>query len=345
MTLAARFDARCNSLNALRLALAVAVIVSHSWAIGGYGAEPELGGAHLGTWAVLGFFSLSGFLITRSRLRVSPAAYYRARALRVVPGLVVCLAVTAMIFAPLSTVVAGSWDSVSALTYLLRNVGLYPPSVAQDDILTTLQTVPYQGVWNGSLWTLFWEGFCYLVIGLLASVVPRGRVRPAVATSFVLCSALSLATALEWLSLPGIGDRALPLLVAFLAGALVFLCSASIQLTEITALLTALCLAVVTTLELVTSLGALPLALLLLWVGSLPHLAPIGRKYDASYGVYIYAWPVQQLIALFAGHRLDVSAFVALSILSTLPFAYVSCIQVEMPCSRQFNRPVFARAA
>jgi peptidoglycan/LPS O-acetylase OafA/YrhL len=38
-----------NSLNALRLVLAVAVIVSHSWPIGGWGTEPGLGGVTLGT--------------------------------------------------------------------------------------------------------------------------------------------------------------------------------------------------------------------------------------------------------------------------------------------------------
>ncbi|MGO4582865.1 hypothetical protein AB4Z38_03085 [Arthrobacter sp. 2RAF6] len=49
-----------NSLNALRLVFAVAVIVSHSWWLGGYGPEPSLYGIKLGTAGVMGFFAISG---------------------------------------------------------------------------------------------------------------------------------------------------------------------------------------------------------------------------------------------------------------------------------------------
>jgi peptidoglycan/LPS O-acetylase OafA/YrhL len=102
-TVASSFDRSRNSLNAMRLLLAVLVVVSHSWAIGGFGAEPSLGGAHLGTWSVLGFFCISGYLITASRLGSSPTRFYRARALRILPAFVVCLVVIAAVLAPLST--------------------------------------------------------------------------------------------------------------------------------------------------------------------------------------------------------------------------------------------------
>jgi peptidoglycan/LPS O-acetylase OafA/YrhL len=69
VSLAQRFQPRHNSLNALRLALATLVVVSHAWPLTGLEPEPGFGGANLGTWAVFGFFAISGFLITRSRLR------------------------------------------------------------------------------------------------------------------------------------------------------------------------------------------------------------------------------------------------------------------------------------
>ena len=102
-TLASLFDPRSNSLNALRLVLAALVIVSHSWPLTGREPEPALGGANLGVWAVLGFFAISGFLITRSRLSGRPThTFYRARALRILPAFLVCLVVVAFVFAPVS---------------------------------------------------------------------------------------------------------------------------------------------------------------------------------------------------------------------------------------------------
>ena len=86
-TLATAFDPRHNSLNALRLALATLVIVSHAWPIGGFGNDPHIGDLSFGGWAVAGFFAISGFLITSSRLRSSFSAYLWRRMLRIFPGL------------------------------------------------------------------------------------------------------------------------------------------------------------------------------------------------------------------------------------------------------------------
>jgi hypothetical protein len=48
--LEARLGRNANSLNALRLLLALTVIVSHSWPLGGIAPEPSFGGETLGTW-------------------------------------------------------------------------------------------------------------------------------------------------------------------------------------------------------------------------------------------------------------------------------------------------------
>lgn len=74
-TITGRFDPRDNGLNAIRLVLAFLVIISHSWSLGGFGYEPRLGDATIGRFAVGGFFAISGFLVTGSRLRLSAGAY------------------------------------------------------------------------------------------------------------------------------------------------------------------------------------------------------------------------------------------------------------------------------
>jgi len=338
-TLGNTFDRRRNSLNAIRLMLAVLVIVSHSWAIGDFGEEPELGGAHLGTWAVLGFFAISGYLITASRLNSGARRFYRARALRIMPGFVVCLVVTATVFAPLSAVVHGSWSGTSATFYVLRNLALYPPHFAQDGIVGTLASVPYQHMWNGSLWTLFWEAACYLLVGLAVSVLKRQAVLPAVAAGYVIATAIGVVSNVGLVPLPGIGERVVPLVATFLAGSLVFLVAERLPLTVVTSTVAACWLLVVVVLGLVQEAGGLPIAFLLLALGCRVEASSIGRRNDASYGVYIYAWPVQQMVVLLLGGRGDVWVVILASVAVTAPLAYLSCVLVERPALRLARRP------
>lgn len=63
-------------------------------------------------------------------------------------------------------------------------------------------------------------------------------------------------------------------------------------------------------------------------------LQKVGRRNDLSYGVYIYAWPVQQLVALSGGSRHGVALYIALSIALTYPLAALSWFLVEKPALR-----------
>ncbi len=72
-----------NSLNLFRLILAAMVLFAHSFYIVGEGEGPKIQGENLGGWAVAGFFVLSGFLITRSRLRTAPGEYLLHRIARI----------------------------------------------------------------------------------------------------------------------------------------------------------------------------------------------------------------------------------------------------------------------
>jgi peptidoglycan/LPS O-acetylase OafA/YrhL len=83
-------------------------------------------------------------------------------------------------------------------------------------------------------------------------------------------------------------------------------------------------------------LAALPVAYLCLWVGaSLPTLFQrIGREHDISYGAYIYAFPVQQTIALLGGASLGVAFYASACVLATLPLAAASWFVVEKPAQR-----------
>ena len=73
-------------------------------------------------------------------------------------------------------------------------------------------------------------------------------------------------------------------------------------------------------------------AYVLLYVGHILPSPEWVRVHDVSYGMYIYGWPVQQLLALVTfGTGMPVGWFIALSLVLTVPLAFLSCAFVERP--------------
>jgi len=304
-----------------------------------FGAEPQLGGTKLGTWAVLGFFAISGFLITGSRMSGKSAfGYYVNRVMRIVPAFVVCLVIVAFVFAPLSLIFdpQGSWSIVNSVTYFLRNLPLYPPELAQPAIGQTLQHVPYRGYWNGSMWTLFWEFSCYIFIGCAVSL--SRRLLPAfVAVVFLFTTGVSLAVELGLIALPDLAGRAAPLIAAFAAGSLAFLFRDRVRFDVMSVGAAIVAIAAVSAMGVAYSLAAIPLTVILLWLGAVLPLSSVGThgRADISYGMYIYAWPVQQILMLLFGKALGLPGMVVLSIASTIPLAYLSYRLIEKPAQER----------
>lgn len=173
MKLGQAFDPRNNALNAWRLTLAMGVILYHSF---------QLTGRHLPSWPVQqllgdiwvdGFFAISGFLITSSWLnKPQLRSYLAARGLRILPGLWVCLVVTAFVIAPMAVAIKGGSAaklllSSAPVEYVLKNSAFM---TVQLDIAGTPSGIPFSGNWNGSLWTLIWEVLCYIAVAVLGVV-------------------------------------------------------------------------------------------------------------------------------------------------------------------------------
>ncbi len=180
--MATAYHGRANGFGALRLAFALAVVLSHTAALG-FG-RPLLHRVDLGALAVAGFFTISGFLVVGSARRNSVPRFLWHRALRIWPGLWVCLLFTGLVVAPLLYLdrhgtVDGLWRSPGGvLDYLRQNWwgGLRQFGIA--DLLRG--DTPYwhwQGgnTINGSLWTLAYEIYCYLAVAVLAALTVLRR--------------------------------------------------------------------------------------------------------------------------------------------------------------------------
>lgn len=338
-------DPRNNSLNLVRLVLAASVLVAHGYYITGNGIGPHLDGENIGGWAVFGFFTISGYLIAGSRFSNSLGTYLIHRLARLLPAFWVCLVVTALVFAPI-----GYWASNRTLdgflttpttpfSYVWVNAFL---KINAYDVAGTPAGVPYAGAWNGSLWSLYYEFLCYLIIGALglAAVVRR---RPGV---LVAVWAVSVVAWWRIADLqPYLGNntdlqllgKLLPL---FLGGAVVYVLKDRLPLHWVGAL--ASVAAVAAAVGLLDRWGAQLTApfitYAILWFASVVPSPRLIQRHDISYGVYIYAFPVQQLAAYAGVQEYGMWTHNLVSALGTVPLAIASWLLVERPVMRRARR-------
>jgi peptidoglycan/LPS O-acetylase OafA/YrhL len=329
----ARFDPRHNHLNAMRLVLAITVAVCHGMELG-FGHQPTISGVELGDLAVDAFFVLSGFLLAGSYLRLdSIRRYVWHRFLRIMPGFWVCLAVTALIVAPAIAAIQGRGAASvftgdeSAFHFILRDSTLM---MRQFGINGLPQDVPAPGILNGSLWTLFYEAICYAtVIGL--GLVGALRRRPALTLAVI--GMLWILTVLHAGEFVIIGpERVLRFTFLFLIGSAMFLYARVMPMTAWFAAASAVVLiaGLVWTPD-YRAVAAPALAYLCLWFAVIrPPKATASS--DFSYGLYVYHWPIFQLLAVAGLAESGHPVFIITGLILALSAALLSWYLIERPC-------------
>ncbi|MDQ0922283.1 peptidoglycan/LPS O-acetylase OafA/YrhL [Pseudarthrobacter sp. W1I19] len=325
-------DSRDNSLNFIRLLLATSVIFWHTYPL--TGVQPEWPAFLLGTWAVNGFFAISGYLIAGSRLRLEFGTFMWRRAVRIYPAFWMVLIITAFVFAPLSVLVSHrSYNVWDAVNYILQNMTLWLGELAVGD---TLSGVPHHDSWNGSLWTLFFEFGAYVTAGVLLSFPFVRKHQVAVLTTVLLVLSAAVATRFGDGSL-GVVDRAVPALrlwAFFVSGMLVFALRGRLRTNAAVGIVATLLFSLTWALGVQNWAGPLPFAVLLLWLGAV-MTTRVGVKNDISYGMYIYAFPVQQLVVVFGFSAVAGAEWSALlAVALTVPLAYASWRFLELPLQR-----------
>ncbi|BBU20397.1 acyltransferase family protein [Mycobacterium xenopi] len=349
MKLGQAFDPRRNALNAWRLTLATGVILWHSFPLTGHHIAFQPVHQLLRDAWVDGFFAISGFLITWSWLS-NPrlCTYLVARGLRILPGLWLCLIITAFVIAPVSVAIQGGPAaklllSRAPLEYVLKNCAVL---MAQLDVGGTPRGVLFAGNWNGSLWTLIFEVLCYIAVAVLGLVglLNRRWFIPA-ALALMLFWSTRLPPWYLFAENPAAPqqhvDAAKSLAVAeasaarlftmFFAGALLY------QFRNVIPArwsLVAVCFAVVIAASALPNyrlIGAIPLAYAIIVSGTLIRHKRLRLRTDFSYGVYIYAFPVQQLLIIGGLGTVNPIVFAIIAAIATFPLAALSWFLVEKP--------------
>ena len=324
--------------------LAVLVILAHSPELVDGNRSREIltrifGTLSLGDVGVDGFFLLSGFLITKSFQR-SPTlfGYVTKRVARIYPGFVVAFLMSLLVVAPLAGVAPLSFAAVAAQV----------PGMAmlQEPLATgAFAGLPHPQL-DGSLWTIGYEFRCYglvLVAGLLGVLRRKFLCLTLVATMVGLSLAqLDFGTHVLW-QVTGNLNVMLRFGMLFGCGALFHLFDGQVRYTRGGAIAAAMILCAALFSPRCAEPGlAIAGGYVLFYLAfhcNGTRYNRIGDRADLSYGTYLYAWPIQNLL-IYWFHGISPWALDLIALPASLLLATASWYGVERPFMRlSHSRP------
>ena len=335
--------------------MAVLVIFSHSFPLllGSKTWEPlyraTRGQMETGAVAVDGFFVISGFLIAQSWVRGrNLGSFVKKRFLRIYPGFAAALLFCILVVGPLAGVNLSTYFRDPAAwrffwsPLLLWNVVLGLPGAFAHN--------PFAGTVNGSLWTIPYELKCYVLVAVLGLIGVHRRRAVVLALFAVVYAFYNAEPFLHLRHFHALLDRDyLPRLATYyLAGMTAYFYQDKLVHSRWAAAASLLAL-------IVTLPQGLPLTLplfgtyLLLYAAFSPalRLQNFGRYGDISYGLYLYAFPVQQLLVLHGQHLLTPVTLFLLALPITGVLAAASWFWVEKPFLKlaRHTKPIAGDAA
>lgn len=337
---------KSNNFHFIRFLAASLVIIGHVYPLNGRPDIIEqwsLGLFPSGHIAVCVFFVISGYCVIHSRINsVSSLSYLMKRVLRVFPGLLIALIFTAFIIGSITTTLPLADYLLNIKTYLFfDNLKLYPHTHVT--LPGVFEHNNHSGA-NGSLWTLAYEFTMYFLVVVVVFLFRSKWQWFLLAFCAFFIGYCFFFEALQ-------SSRILPIIhlnifhlidfgIYFVLGMLFYVYRHVIVLNGWWAL-AAFGAWMLT--YLIADAGYLPLATIM-WVryfslsyivmylafikGPLNHF---GDRGDYSYGIYIYAYPIQQTIVSFWGNEMSPLQQILLAFILVLPLAWFSWHIIEKP--------------
>ncbi|MBN5198781.1 acyltransferase [Serratia marcescens] len=319
-----------NNLDLIRLLAAISVIVYHSFPL-----NPQWGLTDpikdtfsymtTGGLAVKVFFFISGLLVTNSLLsRKSTIHFVISRTFRIFPGLAFVLILTALVIGPIFTTMPliDYFKSGQPLIYILKNL-----SLQTQYFLPGLFEGNKYGA-NGSLWTIHYEVFAYaVVLGTFLLGIGKSKW---FSSLICFCIIIEPISPLKGILFASSDNNAIYLLApCFALGSLLAINKNLYNSNMLAPMVIFLSQFIFTTEAISSLLMCLSVCLALLHISSLEIVKKIKVRQDISYGVYLWGFPVQQVISQSFHFGFFVN--VLLSILLTMVIALVSWVVIEKP--------------
>ncbi|MBB4016774.1 peptidoglycan/LPS O-acetylase OafA/YrhL [Chelatococcus caeni] len=342
MTIREAFETRANNFDLLRLVAVLLVLWSHSYTLTGTGAELfhwltdgyDTGGG----MGVAIFFAISGFLVARSVTVHASGQYLLNRVLRIVPALALVTVFDIFCLGPMVT-------SLGLADYLLhpetlqhaRNIFVFGVSFNLPGVFTNL---PHTGV-NGSIWTLALECGFYLLlpVAMVCGLLSRRGVLLLVAAVAGLVLWGSQVWGLSWGNMGGelwAGASLFPVLrygLVFVLGAALWVHRATVPVSAGLALACLILLYAFANRPGAQFVYLLALPYLVIYA-ALAHPLSFDVKErfgDMSYGAYLFAFPLQQLLIWAFGPEVGPTAISLMATPLALAAGFVSWHLVERP--------------
>jgi peptidoglycan/LPS O-acetylase OafA/YrhL len=334
---------RANNFDLLRFLAAALVIVSHSFVLTGSTFEPlasVTGGFDtLGGLGVAIFFVMSGFLITQSWTQdPRPRAFFAKRLLRIAPALMAAVILAVFVLGALeSSLGPRRYFSEPATWAYLWNLSLFRMRYFLPGVF---EANPFTSAVNGSLWTIPIEVGCYVAVGALGwlGLFPRRLL------AFVILLGLILVDwrpAAVWSEhgqhLLGPWARSYARYASyFFAGAFLYLMPRQMTRSPAVSLVAGVVLLACLGTSYAQPVGRLTIPILVLfasWI-PVPALQGFGRFGDFSYGMYVYAFPIQQWLIEAVPLARTPAGLLALSFTASLAAAAASWHLLEAPALR-----------
>lgn len=316
-----------NCFDTLRHLAALMVIFSHHHAFMLVPEEPFRGFLSWGGVCVAVFFSISGLLVTQSFQRSSSfISFMTKRIKRIFPALIVCSFMMVYVMGPFyQENVASYLFSSDAFNRFLRFCVLLPSQIEN-----VFAGYKFSGPTNGALWTLTLEFLCYIIIGFILCIHNSWKTPASILALLVTVNVFSGADiknviwygmSFSWLILFGI---------CFSLGSLLSMTIEKWNNTKTKLFFLVISVVLLKLLKgtpEIQTFGFMAITFITICVGvSIKDFIVKGR-FDISYGLYIYAWPIQQIIA----NKTSLSFYPSIlaSMVCTAIFAFLSWHIVE----------------
>lgn len=321
---------KSNCFDFLRYLFALSLIIAHFCTL----TNQEQFWFITGGMRVKAFFTITGFLVTYSFLRrdCQIKSYARKRFVRIIPAYVVCILVCLLVGWVVTSLPSGDFfASLQTWKYTVANLLML--NWLEPELPQTFQNnvVPQM---NGSLWSMKQEVLFYVLVPFIVMIMHRIGKRvfifPVIAICLVIYQKASIQTQyfmyffsgmfyllfFDWVS----KQIRFILPVAIIAEAMVYVVRVPY--------LTEFCFAIE------------PLTFSALIIGIAYHCKPLNffRRFDnVTYGLYLYHFPVIQVLILYGVKDYNIYLCFFLTLLITSIMASLSWFVIEKPLMNRYK--------